>query len=112
MAIWETILWEIVCLPMAPVAVGLGVGQVFFARRRLPLPFLLPALTGSVTLYCAYQMHQAGNEMKGYAAASRLAELFWSVPLAWAGLAFLGVLVGWVTGYLLERKRKGRPPDV
>ena len=109
-AIWEIILWEIICLPISPVAVGLGAGQAFLAQRRLPIPFLLPTLTGSVTLYCAYQVYQAGNDMKGYLAASRLAELFWSIPLAWSGLAFLGVLVGWVTGYLL--KRKERAPDV
>ena len=102
--VWEMPLWGIICLPMSPVAVGLGAGQAFLAQRSLPLPFLLPAITGSVTLYCAYQVNQAGNDMKGYLAASRLAELFWSIPLVWSKLVFLGVLVGWVTGYLLERK--------
>ena len=98
----------IVCLPLFPVAAGLGAAQAFLAQKRLPCPFLLPALTGSAVAYCAHQKELVGSSMRGYRAAARIAEMIWSVPLAWSGLVLAGVLAGWVMGYVLKRERTRR----
>ena len=82
---------------------GFAVGQAALAAKKLPIPFLLPALTGAATLFCAYRLEQA----------TRWGELGWMLVLSWCGLALAGVLVGWIVSACRRgwQIRKGRQWD-
>ena len=77
---------------------GFAVGQAALAKKRLPIPFLLPSLTGAATLFCAWRLEEA----------TPWGELGWGLVLFWCGASLAGVLAGWLAGACLRRREETR----